>query len=239
MIEDYDIKQLARTKSHELLKRNSPIPRSTCKEYALNKRQKNIYLNKELNTSRTTSFSPQQQEYNRRKNFFEMIGLKHIKDKRPDGQIAELKTNSRRISIIDFMGKNKMNFLKRTGFLEYYEEYERGKGFQKLLEQKQTVSMPNIAHLDKIREYAIRSPVSPRDQNLELLFQKQKFGKSDQKARIDIIEKIIIKCDDLYSKSNQSKQSFSKILQSSKTNRLKKRVKISINDINSIKKQLN
>ena len=237
MIEAYDMKLLARTKSHELLKRNSLIPKSSSKEHTLIKNKKNVHLNKELNTSRTTSLSPQQ-VYNRRKNFFEMIGLKHIKDKRPDGQIAELKTNSRRISIIDFMGKNKMNFLKRTGFLEYYEEYERGKGFQKLLEQKQTVSMPNIFHLDKIREYAIRSPASPRDQNLELLFQKQKFGKSDQKARIDIIDNILIKCDDLYSKSNQSKQSFSKILQCSKKNTLKKRLKISINDINSIKKQL-
>ena len=132
MIEAYDMKLLARTKSHELLKRNSLIPKSSSKEHTLIKNKKNVHLNKELNTSRTTSLSPQQ-VYNRRKNFFEMIGLKHIKDKRPDGQIAELKTNSRRISIIDFMGKNKMNFLKRTGFLEYYEEYERGKGFQKLL----------------------------------------------------------------------------------------------------------
>jgi hypothetical protein len=228
--------KLFRAKSEELLKRSSPhlfklkslYPTDGCKLALQNSRNE---------TSQPLSLSPTQCT-EKRKNFFEMIGLKDIRDKRPDGLISDLKTNSRRISIIDFMGKNKMNFLKRTGFLEYFEEYERGKGFQKLLELKQTVSVPNIKHSDKMREYMIKSPGSSSDNKINLLFKKEKFKKNERKKRIDTIEKIIIKCDDLYQKSSHSKESFSKLLIKNKEIQIKKKLKISLHDINMIKKHM-
>ena len=103
------------------------------------------------------------------------------------------------------MGKNKYSFLKKSGYSEYYDEFKKNKQYQKIVDQKNTLSMPNIIHNDLIRENCIKNSNSPRGTEISALFEKQKYGKQIHQDLIDKIQKIIDQCDDLYQESKKAR----------------------------------
>lgn len=141
----------------------------------------------------------------KKKNFYEIIGVPSLKDKLPSSPKLKVDVQSPRISLTDFMGKNKYSYLKKTGYIEYYEELKKNAEYQKIVDQKNTLSMPNIIHNDYIRENVIKNSNLPRGTEISTLFEKQKYGKQIQQERIDTIQKIIDQCDDLYKESKKSR----------------------------------
>lgn len=141
----------------------------------------------------------------KKKDFYEMIGIPSLKEKLASSPKLRVEVQSPRIALTDFMGKNKYSFLKKSGYREYYDEFKKSKQFQKIVDQKNTLSMPNIIHNDLIRENCIKNSNSPRGTEISTLFEKQKYGKQIQQDRIDKIQKIIDQCDDLYKESKKAR----------------------------------
>ena len=141
----------------------------------------------------------------KKKNFYEIIGVPSLKEKLPSSPKLKVEVQSPRISLTDFMGKNKYSYLKKTGYIEYYEELKKNAKYQKIVDQKNTLSMPNIIHNDFIRENVIKNSNLPRGTEISTLFEKQKYVKQIQQERIDTIQKIIDQCDDLYKESKKAR----------------------------------
>jgi hypothetical protein len=134
-----------------------------------------------------------------------MIGIPSIKEKQSNSPKLRVDVQSPRIALTDFMGKNKYSFLKKTGYIDYYDEYKKNSEFQRIVDQKNTLNMPNIMHTDRIRENFIKNSNSPRNTEISTLFEKPRYAKHQQQDRIDIIQKIIDQCDDLYKESKKIK----------------------------------
>lgn len=141
----------------------------------------------------------------KRKNFYEIIGVSSVRDKNALSPTLKVEVSSPKISLTDFMGKNKYSLFKKTGFMEYYGEYMKNNEIQKIVEQKHTLSFPNIIHTDIMRKHAIKKTFSPRHTEISALFEKPKYGKQRSTERIDVIQKIIDQCDDLYKEGKKYK----------------------------------
>lgn len=141
----------------------------------------------------------------KRKNFYEIIGVPSPKDKNAKSHTLNAKVTTPKISLTDFMGKNKYSLYKQAGCMNFYGEYKKNNEFQKLIDQKHTLSYPNIVHTDLIRENAIKNPQSPRLIEISTLFQKPKYSKHVQSERADAIQHIIDQCDNLYKEGKKFK----------------------------------
>ena len=141
----------------------------------------------------------------KRKNFYEIIGVSSPKDKNAKPHELKVEVSTPKISITDFMGKTKYSLYKQAGCMGIYGEYKKNNEFQKLIDQKHTLSLPNIVHTDMIRENAIKNPHSPRISEISTLFQKPKYSKQVQGERSDAIQHIIDECDNLYKEGKKFK----------------------------------
>ena len=187
-----------------------------------------ISLVNNINSTRRTNSSI--------KSFFEMLGIEAESPKNY-GKIPKIKLDTNKISLADFMGKKKYNFLKNTGFLPPYEEYKRSQGVKGIISKKQVVSQSNIQHNDLIREYAIRSPVAHKSQSIESIFVKPKFQKAPSKFKLKgDIEKVIKGCEELFKESKKSRTELELQFKCPELNLPLNKKKMNVQDIHSIRK---
>jgi hypothetical protein len=145
----------------------------------------------------------------KRKSFMEIMGYNKNYEKASSPTVFDMEIKTPTISLTDLMGNNKYAFLKKAGFLPIYQDTDKKNQKKKIANNKHALSKPNIIHLDIIREFALKNTIteSPRNSNLSPLFEKPKYCKQKKNARIDTIQTILNKCDQLYSKSRLSTKS--------------------------------
>lgn len=140
---------------------------------------------------------------NKKKLFLEMMGYPKGKSGKKLSPLLDVEAKTPTISLVDFMGNSKYSFLKKTGFIDIYEQCRKLKELEKIAKSKNVLSSNNIKHIDQIREHAIRNPNLVRYNEVLPLFRKSKYGKKQSKDRIDRIQGIINKCDQLFVESRK------------------------------------
>lgn len=158
---------------------------------------------------KTPNFLPKLE--NKKKEFLEMIGVPRSKDIVSKTPGLKLDLNTHKISLTDFMGKNKQVLIQKSGCYQYYDEYLKNKEFQKLINKKKVVSYSNIKHTDKVREFKIMNPKTQRTVAISPLFDKPKYIKRRQQIRLDVIQEIIDKCDGLFHEMKEKSNTGHKI----------------------------
>jgi len=143
----------------------------------------------------------------KKKLFLEMMGYPKGRPGNQLSPLLDVEAKTPTISLVDFMGNSKYSFLKKTGFIDIYEQCRRLKELEKIAKSKKVLSSNNIKHIDQIREHAIMSPSLVRYSEVFPLFRKNKYEKKQSKDRIDRIQGIINKCDELFVESrNKAKK---------------------------------
>ena len=154
-------------------------------------------------TEQLASYTSACPENKRKSNFMEMMGYPKSSIKKKKFHLdVQIKTPT--IALTDFMGKAKYSFLKKTGFLSIYSEQKKSIETQKMIDDKTVLSMKNIMHTDLIREFSIKNPNSARIINVSCLFKQPKYSKQRKQSKIDEIQEILNKCDDLYTKTHKT-----------------------------------
>jgi hypothetical protein len=115
----------------------------------------------------------------------------------------ETKANS--IALTDFMGKSKMHFLKKTGFLNVYEECKSATEAKKIIEDRYAFNLHNILQFDTIREYEIKSPTKIKSQMVLPVVETMKIRKKKGNKRVEKIQVILDKCSDALQKKKEQK----------------------------------
>ena len=143
-----------------------------------------------------------------RQNLLEMLGAQSSSVKTHNLPGLKISVQSPKIALTDFMGKNKISLLKQTGYMDYYHQYRKSTEMLKLIEQKSVISFNNLQHHDLIRENSMKA--KKNFINLKALKGPSNLNspRKGQNKKLEKIEEIIEKCDDLSDKSKKQLRDF-------------------------------
>lgn len=217
---------------------------------------------KSIKTLNVTSQSPRKNEsdfskvdiHDKQRNFMEMMGFHKKADTYLKCSPLKIDILAPSISLVDFMGDNRLLFLKKAGFMPIHDECIRNQEVKKIADEKNSFSLPNILHYDMIRESTIKSPINAHSVSTlnSSLLPKLKVkptarkNKSDKECRIlrgesehiSRIDKILEECEILH-KENQELRKIENELASKnvieKIEKKKRKRKLTIKEINSIR----
>lgn len=164
------------------------------------------YLEISPNDFNRQTLSPKGLEDTKRlQSFMEMMGMSKKKETKTDRKSElNLQIDTPTISLIDFMGSQRYSFLKNSGFLPIYCKFQRNGDAKKLASDKNVLSLPNIQHLDLIRENCIKNKPSPRSSSNIPYYKKIDLYDSNKKlTKVDKVHLILSKCDEFFEKSSK------------------------------------
>ena len=132
---------------------------------------------------------------NKENSFMELMGYKK------KGTNKQSPLNLERIipaiSVTDFMGKMKHDFFKKTGFLDIYNQCQKTFEVQRLIEDKNAVSVTNIAHIDFMRENSVKNqnhlricPLNPIMNKIKRKINPNKIMKVDKNNKFNKLDKL-------------------------------------------------
>ncbi|OMJ88705.1 hypothetical protein SteCoe_9329 [Stentor coeruleus] len=217
---------------------------------------------KSVKTLNITTHSPKKTEVDfskvdnqdRQKNFMEMMGFHKKTDTYLKSSPLNIDILAPSISLVDFMGENRLSFLKKAGFMPIHDECVRSQEVKKIADEKNAFSLPNILHYDMIRESTIKTPINSHSvvtPNFSLL-PKLKIqpntvkAKSDKECKffkgesehIGKIDKILEECEILYKENKELRKIENEIAAKSGLEKIQKKKgkrRLTIKEINSIR----
>ena len=111
-------------------------------------------------------------------------------------------TATPRISVTDFMGGKRYNFLKQSGFLPMYDERVRTEEIKKMKDGKNILSHSNIHHIDLMRENNVKFTHTKKAPSVLPVIKTNRDGLRKTKShKIEEIEYILNNCEILNRKN--------------------------------------
>jgi hypothetical protein len=160
-----------------------------------------------------------------KQNLLEMIGVQESPKQSNCLPGMKLSPQSSKISVTDFMGKNKFSLLKQAGMMDFFLDFRRNSELIKMISQKNVASFNNLMHHDSIREFCIKNPKSTKTPEIPSHFERISGRSMKGLQKVEKIEKIIGKCDEFFERSKEQsrickrhKQDVQKILRPKKKN---------------------
>ena len=140
------------------------------------------------------------QKKSKKKVFSEMMGYQSSTIHSPLSSNYRISTP--KISLTDFMGVKKYNFLKKTGFLLLYDEQRRLDEIKILKNKKNSLSYSNLKHIDIIRENLINLPNKKKPVSAIITINSP-TKRNSRKTKSHQIEFILNECELLNKKNSK------------------------------------